>query len=73
MLGVENALANVSVHGNLDWLIVRQAAEGRGVWPEELDGQRALVATVLARYCDVFESLVPDMPYRALPSAPISP
>lgn len=67
--GVERALDGISVHGNVDWVIVRQAAEACGRWPAERDEQRALVRRLLARYVAVFEANVGALPYRTLPGA----
>lgn len=67
--GVERALDGISVHGNVDWVIVRQAAEACGQWPVERDAQRALVARMVARYIEIFEANVGASPYRTLPGA----
>ena len=69
LYGIEDALATVVVHGNLDPHIVRQVGQERGLWPETAPEQRAFVARVLSRYRDIFDATVGSLPYSALPGA----
>jgi phosphoglycolate phosphatase-like HAD superfamily hydrolase len=69
VLGVPDALRDVSLHGNVDFCIVRDAAMAAGLWPDGATARRDLVERVFARYRDVFHARVGALPYRALEGA----